>query len=208
MRRRNEGWLRIVIHAAALIPPVVLIWLFVEDRLGPVPVAAMVRWLGRYALGLLLLSLVPTAIRKVTGFGGLTRVRRTLGLYAFLYAVLHLLAFAGLDYRFNLRLIVITITQSRREIVGLSALLILALLALTSVPGVTRALGKYWKPLHRLVYVAAGLVVMHYAWNYKEFRTWPLVAGATLFLLLLARLPPVARPLREWWRQEGHRPTQ
>jgi len=187
--------LQIATHVGALTPLAALTWLFWQDRLGPVPVVAVTRLLGRYALALLLLSLVPTVVRTVTGVSKVARLRRPLGLYAFLYATLHVLAFAGLDYGFDLGLIVTTIRESRREIVGLGALLILGLLALTSIPALMRALGKTWRPLHRLVYVAAGLVVLHYLWNYKELRRWPVLAGVALALLLAARLPPVARIL-------------
>jgi sulfoxide reductase heme-binding subunit YedZ len=148
----------------------------------------VIRRLGRYALALLLLSLIPTAVRTITGYGGLLRVRRALGLYAFLYAALHALAFAGLDYGFDLDLILQVIAESHREIVGLAALGILAALALTSIPGLTRRLGRYWKWIHRMVYLAGALVVLHYVWNYKELRAWPTVTAAVLALLLLARV--------------------
>jgi sulfoxide reductase heme-binding subunit YedZ len=197
-----------VTHIGALTPLAVLLWLFWQDRLGPVPIATVTRRLGRYALGLLLLSLVPTVVRIVTGSSALTRVRRALGLYAFLYAVLHVLTFAGLDYGFNLSLLTTVILESRREIVGLAALLILGLLALTSIPALIRALGKQWKRLHRLVYVAAGLVVLHYAWNYKELRRWPVAAGTALVVLLVIRLPPVARLLGRRPRSRDDGPTQ
>jgi sulfoxide reductase heme-binding subunit YedZ len=167
-----------------------------RDQLGPVPVQAATRLLGRYALALLLLSLVPTSLRIVTGFGQALRVRRALGLYAFLYAALHFLAFAGLDYGFELGLLTPAITESRREIVGLVALLILTLLAVTSIPTLVRELGRTWKRIHRLVYLAAGLVALHYVWNYKELRLGPLAAAAVLLFLLLVRLPPVVRFLK------------
>jgi sulfoxide reductase heme-binding subunit YedZ len=63
------------------------------------------------------------------------------------------------------------------------------------------SLGKTWKYLHRLVYLAGALVVLHYVWNYKEFRIWPLLAGAALLVLLAARLPPIADRLRRLRRQ-------
>jgi sulfoxide reductase heme-binding subunit YedZ len=172
--------------------------MFWRDQLGPIPVKAVIRLLGRYALAFLLLSLVPTVVRTVTGFGKVMRLRRPLGLYAFLYATLHVLAFAGLDFRFRVGLIVTTILQSRREIVGLVALGILALLALTSVRSLMRELGKTWKTVHRLVYAAGVLVVFHAIWNYKEWRVWPAVAGAVLGVLLVARVPAVAAFLRRW----------
>lgn len=208
MSRRTLRWLQIATHVGALAPLAALAWLYWRDQLGPVPVAAATRLLGRYALALLLLSLVPTVIRTVTGLGKVVRLRRPLGLYAFLYAALHVLAFVGLDYGFELSLVVPTILESRREIVGLVALVILALLALTSIPSLMRALGKRWKVLHRLVYVAGGLVVLHYVWNYKELRRWPVLAGAALALLLAARLPPVARLLGRKRRQQTSGPAQ
>jgi sulfoxide reductase heme-binding subunit YedZ len=190
-------WLQIATHVGALTPLAVLAWMFWQGRLGPVPVAAVTRRLGRYALVLLLLSLVPTVLRLVTGVGAVIRVRRWVGLYAFLYGVLHFLAFAGLDYGFDLGLIARVVLESRREIVGLAALAILGLLALTSIPELVRRLGKTWKPLHRLVYVAAALVVLHYLWNYKALRRWPVMAAVALLLLLVPRLPPVARFLSQ-----------
>ena len=199
MEAKHRRWLQRAVHVGSLAPLAALLWLSWRDRLGPVPVAAATRLLGRYALALLLLSLVPTAARIVTGGTWLTRLRRPLGLYAFLYAALHVLAFVGLDYGFALGLVATVVGESRRELVGLAALVILAVLAVTSIPQLVKGLGRTWKRLHRLVYVAAGLVVLHYAWNYKELRTWPVAAGVCLVVLLAVRLPPVAR----WLRRRG-----
>ena len=201
MRARRIVWLQIATHIGALTPLAVLIWLFWQDRLGPVPIAAVIRRTGRYALVLLILSLVPTVVRTVTGYGELLHVRRWLGLYAFFYATLHFLAFVGLDYRFSFGLITQALLEGRREIAGLIALTILGVLALTSIRGLMVRLGKRWKSLHRLVYLAGALVVLHYVWNYKELRTWPIVAGVALLVLLALRLPPIADWLRQLRRQ-------
>lgn len=198
VRRRSFRWLKVVTHVGALTPLAALAWMFWQDQLGPIPVKAVIRLLGRYALAFLILSLVPTVVRTVTGFGAVMRLRRPLGLYAFLYAALHFLAFAGLDFGFRVRLIVTTILESRREVVGLVALAILALLALTSIRSLMRELGKTWKTIHRLVYAAGTLVVFHYLWNYKELRVWPVVAGGVLAVLFIARVPAVAAFLRRW----------
>jgi sulfoxide reductase heme-binding subunit YedZ len=197
-----------VTHVGALAPLAALGWMAWQDQLGPVPVAAATRLLGRYALALLLLSLVPTAVRIATGYAALVRVRRTLGLYAFLYATLHVLAFVGLDYDFDLNLLFTVVSESRREIVGLTAFLILALLAVTSIRSLMRGLGRYWQAIHRLVYAAAGLVVLHYVWNYKELRTWPVIAGVALLVLLALRLPPVANWLRRQRGEKEEDPTR
>jgi sulfoxide reductase heme-binding subunit YedZ len=201
VRARRILWPQVVTHIGALTPLAVLIWLFWQDRLGPVPIAAVIRRTGRYALVLLILSLVPTVVRIITGYSELSHVRRWLGLYAFFYAALHFLAFAGLDYRFSFALIIQAISEGRREIAGLVALTILGLLALTSIRGLMVRLGKTWKRLHRLVYLAGVLVVLHYVWNYKELRAWPTVAGVALLVLLALRLPPIAARLRRLRRQ-------
>ena len=208
MSQRIRRWLPIVTHVGALAPLAALGWMAWQDQLGPIPVAAATRLLGRYALALLLLSLVPTAVRIATGYAALVRVRRTVGLYAFLYAALHVLVFVGIDYNFDLDLLVTVISESRRELVGLTAFLILALLAVTSIRSLVRGLGQYWQAIHRLVYAAAALVVLHYLWNYKELRTWPVVAGVALLLLLALRLPPVANWLQRQRGQKGRGPTR
>jgi sulfoxide reductase heme-binding subunit YedZ len=150
---------------------------------------------GRYALAFLILSLVPTVIATVPGFKAVLQIRRALGLYAFMYAVLHFLVFVELDYGFDFGLIVIAIVEGPFVLVGLAALIILTLLAVTSTAGWKRRLGRNWKRLHRLVYLAGGLAVVHYAWRFKELRRMPVLTGAVLLLLLMARIPPIARRL-------------
>jgi sulfoxide reductase heme-binding subunit YedZ len=152
---------------------------------------------------LLLLSLVPTALRLVTGYRGALRVRRALGLYSFMYATLHFLAFAGLDYGFEFDLILQAMFEGRRIPVGAVSLALLIPLAVTSTTGWIKRLGKNWRRLHRLVYLAAGLAVLHYVWTFKELRVAPIVAGVVLLLLLVVRLPPIARALGRREREQS-----
>jgi len=200
VKSREVLWLKLFVHTAALVTLAVLIWGFWQDRLGPDPVGEVSRRTGRYALAFLLLSLTPTVIARVTGYGKALRVRRELGVYAFMYAALHFLAFIGLDYAFDFGLILRAIREGRFVLVGVAALIILAPLVVTSTNGWVRRLGKNWKRLHRLTYVAGALAVLHYAWKFKELRTAPLLAGAVLLLLLLARIRPIARALIRWRR--------
>jgi sulfoxide reductase heme-binding subunit YedZ len=150
---------------------------------------------GRYALIMLILSLACTPVYLVSRFRPLLRMRRALGLYAFMYAGLHLLTFVGLDFGFNLGYVVEEIAQRRFIQVGLLSFLILLPLATTSFRWWIRRLGKNWKRLHRLVYLATLLAVLHFVWLVKGDYRQPLAYGSVLVLLLLVRIPAVQRVL-------------
>ena len=128
------------------------------------------------------------------------KLRRPLGLYAFFYAFLPVIIFIGLDYGFDFQLIRGELSQKPYIIAGFSALLILIALAVTSFDSSKRILRKNWKRIHRLVYLAGGLVILHFAWVSKgDFFNLtgdigrPLLAAAALLLNLSLRLPPVRR---------------
>ena len=138
---------------------------------------------------LLVLSLACTPLNTVFGFKAALKVRRALGLYAFLYVCLHFLTFVGLDYGFNPGLIYEAIFEKRYALVGFAAFLLLLALAITSTQGWMKKLGKNWKRLHRLVYLAGLLVVIHYVWLVKSDIREPLAYGGVVVLLLVARIP-------------------
>jgi len=192
---RQAPWIRIVVHIVSLSPLAVLLWAAWHGNLGPDPVGEATRRAGRYALIWLLLSLLPTAVRIVTGWAGLLRVRRALGLYAFLYAALHLAIYVGVDFAFAFGLLISEISRSPFILAGLASFAFLIPLAITSTQEWQKRLGRRWRSLHRLAYPAAILAVVHYLWNYKELRSGPLIAGAILASLLLLRIPPLARLL-------------
>lgn len=194
MARPRTLVFRVLVHGAALLLLVGLAWAYWQRLLGPDPVGELIQRTGRYAIVFLLLSLVPT-VAATLGFRDLLRVRRALGLYAFFFAVLHLLAFAGVDYAFDVAQLARAGRDDPRVLVGLATLLVLLPLALTSTNASVRRLGQNWKRLHRLAYLAAGLDVVHYGLNFKEFRLFPVLAGIVLVILLFLRLPPLARLL-------------
>ena len=196
MRPLKVSWLTIVTHIIALTPLVALLWAFWQRRLGADLIGEATRRTGRYALFFLMLSLTPTVISRLSGWKKVLRVRRTLGLYAFMYVAIHLFIHVGLDYGFDLGLFIETLPESPFILAGLAAWLILVPLAITSTTGWVRRLGRNWARLHRLVYLAGVLAVIHYAWHFKELRIQPLLAGIALALLLLARFSPVAMFLR------------
>ena len=192
LTKLKANWLRIVVHVGALLP---LAWTILQYEQGMFlvdPVREITTRTGKAALILLLLSLACTPLGTVFGFNRVRRVRRALGLYAFLYASLHFATFVGLDYGFDFTLLPQAIFDQRYVLVGFATGLILLALAITSTRGWQKRLGKKWARLHRLVYLAGILAVVHFAWLVKDIRE-PLRYAAVLAVLLLLRLPPVRR---------------
>jgi sulfoxide reductase heme-binding subunit YedZ len=185
-------WLQILTHVLALTPLAWLLWKYSQGLFLVDPIREITTVTGRVALILLVLSLACTPIATVFGFKQALRVRRALGLYAFLYAGLHFLVFVGLDYGFDLELLGQAIFDQRYVLAGFAAGLLLLLLALTSTRGWQKRLRKNWKRLHRLVYLAGILAVVHFLWLVKDIRV-PLRYGAVLAVLLILRLPPIRR---------------
>jgi sulfoxide reductase heme-binding subunit YedZ len=141
------------------------------------------------------LSLACTPLNTMFGFKQLLPLRRPLGLYAFGYSVLHLLNFAVVDYGLDLVLLREAVIEKRYVLVGFAAFLLLLPLAVTSTQSFQRWLGKRWKSLHRLVYGAALLAVVHFVWLVKADVREPLVYGAIVVVLLALRIPQVRRTL-------------
>lgn len=183
-------------HLGALAPLVLLLWLYFTDGLTVNPIQDITFRTGKAALVLLVLSLVCTPLNTFFGWREAIKLRRPLGVYAFWYVCLHLLAFVGLDYGFDLMLLREAIFEKRYALVGFTAFLILLPLALTSTNGWQKRLGKAWKTLHKGVYIAAPLAVVHYLWLVKSDVREPLAYGAVVAALLLVRLPWVRRALK------------
>ena len=180
---------QILIHIGALLPLVYLSVNWFQDNLTFNPIQALELRTGKYALILLILSLACTPINTIFGFSQVLKVRRPLGLYAFLYASIHFLIFIGLDYQFNLMLLQEAIFEKRYALVGFSAGLILLALAITSTRGWMKRLGKTWAKIHKFVYLAGILVIIHYVWLVKSDIRVPLIYGGIILLLLIARVP-------------------
>jgi sulfoxide reductase heme-binding subunit YedZ len=197
-QRLKTHWLQILTHIAALLPLAVLLWDYTQNQLSFDPIREITLRTGRYALTLLVLSLACTPVHIAFGFKQALRLRRPLGLYAFLYASLHGLTFIGLDYGFDLALIAQEVIGKRFVQVGIAAFLILLPLAITSTGGWIKRLGRNWKRLHRLVYLAALLGVVHFVWVVKAGVSRPLVYGAMVLLLLAIRLPIVQRTVNKF----------
>lgn len=186
--------LQILTHIGSLLPLAILIIDFWNDDLTANPIQEITFRTGRYALILLILSLACTPLNTLLGWRQLIPLRKPLGLYAFAYAALHFLTFIGLDYNFDLALLQGAIFEKRYALVGFVAFIILLALALTSTQGWMKRLGKNWKRLHKLVYPAALLVIVHFIWLVKSDIRRPLIYGAIVVILLILRWPAI----RKW----------
>lgn len=165
--------------------------------LGANPVEELIHRLGKWGLNFLLVTLAVTPLRRLSGWNWLIRLRRMLGLFAFFYLLLHFLAYAGLDQRFDLAVILEDIVERPFITLGMTALVLLLPLALTSTNAMMRRLGRRWRQLHRLVYPIAILGVWHFYWQVKLDTLEALIYAAVLAALLGFRLVDWRR--RESW---------
>lgn len=198
IRRLSGNWLRVLVHIGALLPLAILLWDFWQNRLTVNPIQEITLRTGKSALVLLVLALACTPINSVFGFKPVLRLRRPLGLYAFMYASFHFLTFVGLDYGFDPELIREAILEKRYALVGFATFLILLPLAATSTKGWMRRLGRHWKRLHRGVYLAGLLAVLHFVWLVKSDIREPLLYGGVVVLLLVLRISGIRRGISRW----------
>lgn len=194
-------WLQAAIHLLGWLP---LIWIasdFFSGRLSVNPIQDIEQKLGHVAVYFLIASLSCTPLYTLTGWREPLKRRRATGLYAFMYASLHVLTFIGLDYGFNLGLILGIILKKQYAIVGVITFSLMLPLAITSFRWWQKKMGRAWTHLHRLIYVVGVLDILHYAWAKKgDIFTLsgdilqPLLWGLLLLVLLALRIPP----LRHW----------
>ena len=194
--------LQIAIHVYAWSA---IVWIIIELLTGTFsinPIQELEQRTGRHAITLLVMSLLCTPLNTIFKFPELLKRRRTLGLYALLYATVHVLIFVHLDYGLAWSLIARTVFDKPYIIVGAITFFMLIPLGVTSFDIWKIRLGKNWKRLHQTVYLIAPLAVLHYAWSKKgDFFALsgdivrPLIYGLVLLLLLVMRIPAVRKYL-------------
>lgn len=167
-----------------LVPFVALVVGAVNDTLGTNPVETMTHETGEWTLRFLLLTLLITPMRRLSGNNWLVRLRRMLGLYAFFYACLHFLTYIWFDHYFDWMEIIKDIPKRPFITVGFIAFVLLVPLAFTSTNAMMRRLKKNWTRLHKLVYVIAVLGVLHFLWLVKADILEPMVYALVLLMLL------------------------
>lgn len=182
--------LKVLVWLLCLTPLALLVRRAFTGGLGANPVEFITLETGFWTLTLLMVTLAITPVRRLTGLNQLVRFRRLIGLFAFFYATLHFLTYVTLDRFFDFRDIGDDILKRPYITVGFTAFLLLVPLAVTSTRAWIRRLGRNWLRLHRLVYVAAALAILHFYWKKasKADVSEPLLFAGILALLLALRL--------------------
>jgi len=194
--------LQIAMHIYAWSALILLIFDFVTGNLSANPIQDLEQRTGRHAITLLVLLLLCTPINTIFKWSEPLKRRRALGLYTFMYATIHVIIFADLDYGLAWSRLIQELIQKPRLIVGVIAFLILIPLAITSFDIWKKRLGKNWKRLHKLIYFIGPLVVLHYVWSKKgdilslqgEVAK-PLIYGLIIAIFLIFRIPPIRKAL-------------
>lgn len=187
-------------HLYAWSAVVILLFKFFTDNFSANPIQDLERATGRHAITLLLLALACTPINTIFKWSEPLKRRRALGLYALMYATIHLIIYLDLDYGLAWSRIVTEILQKPRLIVGFLAFLLMIPLGITSFDIWKKRLGKNWKRLHYLIYLVAPLAVLHYIWSKKgdilslqgEVLK-PAVYGLIVLIFLILRIPAVRK---------------
>ncbi len=176
-----------VIFALCLLPFAWLLFAATTDQLGANPAEALVRSTGDWTLRFLCIVLAVTPLRTIANLPALARYRRMLGLFVYFYVVMHLLSYSWFDMEFVVGDIVKDIIKRPFILVGFSAFVLLTPLAATSFNRAIKTLGaKRWQLLHKLVYVVAGLGLLHFFWmrsgknDFAEVAIYAVILGVLL----------------------------
>lgn len=203
---RKFTQLEIVIHLGAWIPLLLIVFNFYSGNLTVNPIQDIEQRTGRLAILWLVLSLACTPLASIFGWKELIKRRRTIGLYAFMMAFIHVSIFIALDFGFSWGLIWAEIIEKQFILLGAIAFIGLTLLAATSFKYWQKTLKKNWKRLHKTVYVIAPLVVIHYALAKKGNLLSlqgdilrPLIYAIVVTILLATRIKPVKLWLKKTW---------
>ena len=172
----------------ALIPFIWLLLKVFQNDLGPDPAQALSIETGEWTLRFLLLTLAITPFRQIFKMVEIARLRRMIGLFAFFYASIHFLSWMAFILGFRWLAIAEELVERPYITVGFLAYVILFLLGVTSTNSMVRRLGKNWKRLHKFVYAASILAIVHLLWILRTDVTEAVIYGVLLAILLGYRI--------------------
>ena len=200
MKKLRYTPLQIIMHIYAWSALARLVFDYFMGYLSVNPIQDLEQRTGRAAITLLVLSLMCTPLNTLFGWKELLKRRRALGLYAFMYAAIHVLIYLDLDYGLAWSLIIQNIVEKPYIIFGVITFLLLIPLAVTSFDSWKVRLKKNWKRLHQTVYLIAPLAVLHFAISKKGdiFQLQgdiirPLIYGLVVLILLILRIPRIRK---------------
>ncbi|AFI84900.1 sulfite oxidase heme-binding subunit YedZ [Methylophaga nitratireducenticrescens] len=181
--------LKRLVFIISLLPLSWLIYALLTDQLGANPIEAVTRDTGVWALRFIMVTLLISPLRKLTGINQFIRFRRMLGLFAFFYASVHMLLYLGMDQFFDVHEIWLDIVKRPFITIGFISFVLLIPLTITSTDKMMKRLGgRRWKKLHYLIYLIVVLSCVHFYMLVKQDKTEPLIYLLITFLLLGFRL--------------------
>lgn len=184
-----------MVFCLCLVPAIYYAILLLLHRLGANPIEVITRHYGEWGLILLLLTLCMTPLRAALQQAWPMRLRRMLGLYAFVYVLMHLLLYLWLDQEWDWLEIGKDIVKRPFITVGMLAFLLLIPLAVTSTQAMQRRLKRNWLRLHRLIYLIVILGCLHFYWLVKADITRPVGLSIAAAVLLFYRgIQSIHRP--------------
>jgi sulfoxide reductase heme-binding subunit YedZ len=185
MKEGDIRFIKSLVLVDGAVPLALLVWDQAFNRLGANPQNFIILTTGMMTLVFLTLTMAVTPVRKVFGLNWVIQLRRMLGLYAFFYGCLHFLCFYSFDRAFSISSTLHEIVVRKYIWFGMTALLVMVPLAITSTNTMIKRLGgKRWRALHRLAYVAAIAGAIHFYMQVKADVRLPLVFIAVLAGLL------------------------
>jgi len=185
----------ILVHSIAAVPLLLTAYEYFTGTLPIVLDRHLVIRFGAVGLAFLIAAFSITPLSILSGKTTLKPIRRPLGVYGFCYIALHLLAYAWLSNGFDWALILRDLGERRAMSIGLLAFALLIPLALTSTNGRQKRLGRRWKVLHRLVYFAVPLSILHYFWLERDIKDWVIAYMVLVVILFAMRLPYIRRAI-------------
>lgn len=186
---KDTRFTKLVLFINGLVPLALLLWDVWRKRVGANPLEFVTRTTGMLTLVFLFLSLTVSPLRRITGANWIIKFRRMLGVFAFFYGLLHLLTYVAFDRFFRFATVPGDIVKRPFIAIGMTAFFLMLPLAITSTDAMIKRLGgKRWARLHRVVYAAAILGVLHYYMLVKSDVRLPLTFAFLLAVLLGFRI--------------------
>lgn len=185
--------IQIIINLISLLPATIICFLLIQDTLSANPIQTVTVVTGRTAIYMLLFSLFCTPLYNIFKLSVFIRIRKTVGLYAFYYSLVHFLIFSVIDYELNLSWILPELTQKPFLQIGLAALTLLLLLALTSLQTIRNTLGIWWKRIHSLVYIITALIIVHIILASKGDIIEAIILMGLFLFAMLWRISPLKK---------------